>query len=608
MTLRNVAGWVAAAVLVLLCVQPVSGIPDAVSYEEYVTLIHDQGMEGGCIGYSMIHVLEIVKEREARYSPDPSYAYLNYIFWSATAGGTDGRVPHDPNMGGIPILKTYGACPETSYPTNFDILGNGFSTWLTQNPSNPAFDEAFAYRITGTIVNDTPTVAEAEECLATYGPLVCGGLFPGHVVALIGYNRTASEFTIIDSANWQNLWHAGVKKYSYADFASRQANIGLEAFTNRPTPLVHPYTARIRISHEFRRSFLRVKIGAVGHDPTTVWDRNNLYNFTDLGQNLSIDVPLPAYAADHWPPSEKDPWYVEVTNYAPGYDAVLEEVTLVRRYYPASTTGALAYEVYAQSDLPMAVPEGTVTRVLPLYGGLIRVQAEDYVSWPWGPVSEGYTYHDTTPGNSGGAYRDDDVDIAAFPPLHGRGYAVTDIEEGEYTYYSVMSPDSWEHDFPIGLRVAGWAADQTVELAVTGIGGSAPILVAVPNTGSNTSYAFANGTVPLRPGLNSIKFTYHGNRMNFDYFTIDPSGLTPAPPPTIKPLQTIPGALYHPLSLSVAGKFDDVNGNGRKDFADVVLYFNQMTWIAANEPVEGFDYNGNGRIDFADVGWLFNNL
>ena len=50
-----------------------------------------------------------------------------------------------------------------------------------------------------------------------------------------------------------------------------------------------------------------------------------------------------------------------------------------------------------------------------------------------------------------------------------------------------------------------------------------------------------------------------------------------------------------------------MNGNGRKDFADVVLYFNQMTWIAANEPVAAFDCNGNGRIDFADVVWLFNN-
>ena len=41
------------------------------------------------------------------------------------------------------------------------------------------------------------------------------------------------------------------------------------------------------------------------------------------------------------------------------------------------------------------------------------------------------------------------------------------------------------------------------------------------------------------------------------------------------------------------------------DFADVVIFFNQMNWIAANEPVSAFDHNANGRIDFADVVWLF---
>ena len=40
----------------------------------------------------------------------------------------------------------------------------------------------------------------------------------------------------------------------------------------------------------------------------------------------------------------------------------------------------------------------------------------------------------------------------------------------------------------------------------------------------------------------------------------------------------------------------------------MVLYFNQMSWIAENEPLEAFDYNGNGRVDFADVTWLFNTL
>ena len=71
---------------------------------------------------------------------------------------------------------------------------------------------------------------------------------------------------------------------------------------------------------------------------------------------------------------------------------------------------------------------------------------------------------------------------------------------------------------------------------------------------------------------------------------------------------TVPGGTGVPTDTNGDGLYEDVNGNGRRDFADVVLYFNQMTWIAANEPMLAFDCNGNGRIDFADVVWLFNHL
>ena len=70
----------------------------------------------------------------------------------------------------------------------------------------------------------------------------------------------------------------------------------------------------------------------------------------------------------------------------------------------------------------------------------------------------------------------------------------------------------------------------------------------------------------------------------------------------------VPGGTALPTDTDADGLYDDVNGNGRRDFADVVLYFNQMTWIAANEPVSRFDCNGNARIDFDDVVRLFNAL
>ncbi len=79
-------------------------------------------------------------------------------------------------------------------------------------------------------------------------------------------------------------------------------------------------------------------------------------------------------------------------------------------------------------------------------------------------------------------------------------------------------------------------------------------------------------------------------------------------PLAVPSVVSVPGGAGTPTSTEVPGLYDDVNGNGRRDFADVVLYFNQIGWIAAHEPVAAFDYNRNGRIDFADVVWLFNNL
>ena len=74
---------------------------------------------------------------------------------------------------------------------------------------------------------------------------------------------------------------------------------------------------------------------------------------------------------------------------------------------------------------------------------------------------------------------------------------------------------------------------------------------------------------------------------------------------TILPL---PGYSNLPTDPDGDGIYEDLNGNGRLDFADVVLYFNQMSWIAANEPIAAFDLNGNGRIDFADIVALFNEI
>jgi PKD repeat protein len=71
---------------------------------------------------------------------------------------------------------------------------------------------------------------------------------------------------------------------------------------------------------------------------------------------------------------------------------------------------------------------------------------------------------------------------------------------------------------------------------------------------------------------------------------------------------SFPGIANPPTDPDGDCLFEDLNANNRKDFNDVVLMFNQMQWIAANEPVSAFDFNGNGRIDFNDIVKLFGEI
>ncbi len=174
--------------------------------------------------------------------------------------------------------------------------------------------------------------------------------------------------------------------------------------------------------------------------------------------------------------------------------------------------------------------------------------------------------------------------------------------------YTGSSDTEQKTDYIRVVPDAGFTANATT--------GRAPLAVRFTDASNGTpnawSWEFGDGTnatvqhpthVYARAGNYTVNLTA---RNGYGATTLSRAGLVIVDPS--RPLLTLPGGTAMPKDLNSDGLYDDVNGNGRRDFADVVLYFNQMSWIATNEPVEGFDYNANGRIDFADVVWLFNHL
>lgn len=57
-----------------------------------------------------------------------------------------------------------------------------------------------------------------------------------------------------------------------------------------------------------------------------------------------------------------------------------------------------------------------------------------------------------------------------------------------------------------------------------------------------------------------------------------------------------------PTDPDADGLYEDVNGNGRLDFQDIMIFFQYNAWAKANQPkVECWDWSGNGAIEFSDV-------
>ncbi len=263
--------------------------------------------------------------------------------------------------------------------------------------------------------------------------------------------------------------------------------------------------------------------------------------------------------------------------------------------------------IYGGSGTPAPTPTPVPTTRVPQapYPGAhalpCLVEAEHFDAG-----GEGVAYHDLEAANLGG---DATLRPGEGVDLETAG-GVTDVcyvRAGEWLAYTVDAAAGG--DVVLTLRAAN--PDPAPKAVKVGLDGVPAGEVLVDGTGGWTRYGSFCTTLSVPAGRHELTLAFEGvERVNLDRLELavcDP----PTPPatlPTIAPPSPVPGSAGAPTDTDEDERCDDVNGNGRADFADVVLFFGQMDWIAANEPVEYFDYNCNGRVDFADVVWLFDHL
>jgi endonuclease/exonuclease/phosphatase family metal-dependent hydrolase len=142
---------------------------------------------------------------------------------------------------------------------------------------------------------------------------------------------------------------------------------------------------------------------------------------------------------------------------------------------------------------------------------------------------EGVAYHDTSSGNSGGAFRSDSVDIESSSE---GGYDVGWVSAGEWMNYSVnvASSGSYTAEFRVASPNGG-------QMHIGFNGGSAVwSSVSIPATGGWQDWTSVNVPVTLAAGQQVMTLMFDTGGINVRYVKLTSGGSsTPTPPPSTPP-------------------------------------------------------------------------
>jgi ketosteroid isomerase-like protein len=172
-------------------------------------------------------------------------------------------------------------------------------------------------------------------------------------------------------------------------------------------------------------------------------------------------------------------------------DAGIERMRVVAdSMSPAGVFGNLNYVRFVASSGSGSMPLGGAPRPVPG-----TIEAEDFDAG-----GEGVAYHDATPSNAGGEYRDTDVDIERTAD-GGGGYNVGWMPAGEWLDYTISVPES--RTYTLTARVAANGPGGTFHVEFDGVNGTGPLTI--PDTGGWQSWTDVTATVTLNTGVQLMR-------------------------------------------------------------------------------------------------------
>jgi hypothetical protein len=163
--------------------------------------------------------------------------------------------------------------------------------------------------------------------------------------------------------------------------------------------------------------------------------------------------------------------------------------------------GALTFRraTWAAGDPISGFSNGVPVFGVPELPGTLRAANYDHF-----PIDgEGHTFHDTTPGNSGGRYRNDAVDLGC--GTDGR-HVVTELAGGEWLSYTVFVPESGA--YPMAVTYSATASGGAVRVASAG--SDLTDDVSLPTT-NGAMMTFSVGTPTLTPGVQTLRVYVSGS-------------------------------------------------------------------------------------------------